>query len=513
MRRGPSLSYAALSKTRREDSLSSTPTKQHSLHPDTLLSPQPVSHHIANLSVDSFGDAPLNGESPRLGNSLKTQLLKAHHSRHNTLERFLSTDSSGPDAARIAALQRELEAAKTALQHAEEDRNAALQAAESAVAEAEGVRGAVEDMFLSQEEVEEAALRCTWLARYWGLAERYGVHPAIASSRAAYWGSVAPPLQAVHEAACQYIPESNAHLGSSLDPRASIHSQGLSRSQGLHGSQALHLMPRQALEGSGCFPKLNGSQTLGASQSVGGTHAAEANGAADDLHTSSPSSVRNGVSPAGDAATSSANGVVNKLDRLHSLQSHKSSGSDVGMHSPRLINSIRRAQLACGSEAGDAASELAAGRGRIQATAADVVEIERAVREVESLRLEGAVLVAISDFACSRRLTFQPPLGSTQAAEATSQPRWMLPPVDLDEAEAEEAAFRRSWVAYLWGRAAVAGLAPEVAHQRATYWKHKLDAPPVPQDFALTASAMQEMRILGVEQKLWQLRHQSQGQS
>lgn len=63
--------------------------------------------------------------------------------------------------------------------------------------------------------------------------------------------------------------------------------------------------------------------------------------------------------------------------------------------------------------------------------------------------------------------------------------------VDLDEAEAEEATFRVAWVAYLWGRAAMAGLAPEVSHERAAYWKHKLAGPPRPQDFQLTQTALQ----------------------
>jgi hypothetical protein len=38
---------------------------------------------------------------------------------------------------------------------------------DSAVAEAEGIRAVMEDQFLTPGEVEEAALKCAWLAHYW----------------------------------------------------------------------------------------------------------------------------------------------------------------------------------------------------------------------------------------------------------------------------------------------------------------------------------------------------------
>lgn len=44
----------------------------------------------------------------------------------------------------------------------------------AASSEVENLRGAMEDMFLSPEELEEFALRSLWLARYWRLAEQYG---------------------------------------------------------------------------------------------------------------------------------------------------------------------------------------------------------------------------------------------------------------------------------------------------------------------------------------------------
>jgi hypothetical protein len=46
--------------------------------------------------------------------------------------------------------------------------------ADAAASEVEGLRAALAVASLSGAEVEEAAMRCLWLARYWGLAARYG---------------------------------------------------------------------------------------------------------------------------------------------------------------------------------------------------------------------------------------------------------------------------------------------------------------------------------------------------
>lgn len=112
--------------------------------------------------------------------------------------------------------------------------------------------------------------------------------------------------------------------------------------------------------------------------------------------------------------------------------------------------------------------------------------------------------------------------------------------------EAAEVAFQRAWVAYLWARAANAGIAPHIAQQRTEHWGHLLLSAdnrqqPVPgthvapaihhgvsgssmgmgvgarlgshssrnsaaQELCELSAAMLELSQLGIEQKLWQLR-------
>lgn len=47
-------------------------------------------------------------------------------------------------------------------------------------------------MILSQEEMEEVVLKRCWLARYWKLCVRLGIHSDIAEEKLAHWTSVAP---------------------------------------------------------------------------------------------------------------------------------------------------------------------------------------------------------------------------------------------------------------------------------------------------------------------------------
>nr|VDD33898.1 unnamed protein product [Brassica oleracea] len=47
-------------------------------------------------------------------------------------------------------------------------------------------------MILTPKEMEEVVLKRCWLARYWGLAARYGICSDIATSKYEYWSSLAP---------------------------------------------------------------------------------------------------------------------------------------------------------------------------------------------------------------------------------------------------------------------------------------------------------------------------------
>uniref|UniRef100_A0A0E0DM11 Uncharacterized protein n=1 Tax=Oryza meridionalis TaxID=40149 RepID=A0A0E0DM11_9ORYZ len=54
------------------------------------------------------------------------------------------------------------------------------------------LHGATNRMVLSQEEMEEVVLKRCWLARYWKLCVRLGIHSDIAEEKQEYWSSFAP---------------------------------------------------------------------------------------------------------------------------------------------------------------------------------------------------------------------------------------------------------------------------------------------------------------------------------
>ncbi|GIL72560.1 hypothetical protein Vretimale_4318 [Volvox reticuliferus] len=58
-----------------------------------------------------------------------------------------------------------------------------------------------EDLLLSDEEVQEAALRALWLGHYWGLASTLGIIPEVSTAQAERWQAVSPSVEVLHTAA------------------------------------------------------------------------------------------------------------------------------------------------------------------------------------------------------------------------------------------------------------------------------------------------------------------------
>uniref|UniRef100_A0A7I4CAA8 Coiled-coil domain-containing protein SCD2 n=1 Tax=Physcomitrium patens TaxID=3218 RepID=A0A7I4CAA8_PHYPA len=91
----------------------------------------------------------------------------------------------------IAALREEAEMAR-------EEAVAASEAAREVEIEVKALRTMTHRMILTQEEMEEVVLKRCWLARYWDLAAKQGIHPEIASGKSDFWSSLAPlPLEVV----------------------------------------------------------------------------------------------------------------------------------------------------------------------------------------------------------------------------------------------------------------------------------------------------------------------------
>ncbi|GAV71469.1 hypothetical protein CFOL_v3_14963 [Cephalotus follicularis] len=67
-----------------------------------------------------------------------------------------------------------------------------------AESEVKALRSMTQRMILTPKEMEEVVLKRCWLARYWGLAAKYGICADIAVSKHEYWSSLAPlPFEVV----------------------------------------------------------------------------------------------------------------------------------------------------------------------------------------------------------------------------------------------------------------------------------------------------------------------------
>eukprot|EP00252_Welwitschia_mirabilis_P009818 TRINITY_DN2269_c0_g1_i1.p1 TRINITY_DN2269_c0_g1~~TRINITY_DN2269_c0_g1_i1.p1 ORF type:complete len:546 (-),score=137.54 TRINITY_DN2269_c0_g1_i1:594-2231(-) len=127
------------------------------------------------------------------GISLEARLLSrkeaALRQREAALKAQAQTSTVKDDE--IAALRLEAEAAK--------DEAASIsQQLHDAQAESRTLRSMTQRMILTQEEMEEVVLKRCWLARYWNLAVRHGIHAEIAAAKHEHWSSFAPlPLEVV----------------------------------------------------------------------------------------------------------------------------------------------------------------------------------------------------------------------------------------------------------------------------------------------------------------------------
>ncbi|KAL6584244.1 scaffold protein Scd2 [Orobanche minor] len=91
----------------------------------------------------------------------------------------------------LAALHAELETLKN-------ETDSAVEQLHESESEAKALRIMTRRMILTHEEMEEVVLKRCWLARYWGLAARYGICADIAVSKYEHWASLAPlPFEVV----------------------------------------------------------------------------------------------------------------------------------------------------------------------------------------------------------------------------------------------------------------------------------------------------------------------------
>ncbi|KAJ3701507.1 hypothetical protein LUZ61_005212 [Rhynchospora tenuis] len=133
---------------------------------------------ILEKQVASLGD----------GLSMEARLLKRKEElilrREKEIKKAINRNKEDKGE-EIAKLKKKLEAARDKIESTEKK----LREAES---DAKSVRTMTHRMILTEEELEEAVMKRCWLARYWGLAVKYGICPEIAPAKHEHWSSFAP---------------------------------------------------------------------------------------------------------------------------------------------------------------------------------------------------------------------------------------------------------------------------------------------------------------------------------
>ncbi|ESQ41270.1 hypothetical protein EUTSA_v10013191mg [Eutrema salsugineum] len=87
---------------------------------------------------------------------------------------------------------KEAAALRSQVENAKQETAAVVAQLQGAESEVSALRTMTQRMILTQKEMEEVVLKRCWLARYWGLAAKYGICSDIATSKYEYWSSLAP---------------------------------------------------------------------------------------------------------------------------------------------------------------------------------------------------------------------------------------------------------------------------------------------------------------------------------
>ncbi|CAL0300406.1 unnamed protein product [Lupinus luteus] len=127
------------------------------------------------------------------GVSLEAKLLSRKEAALRQREATLKNAKDSKDGIdkEITSLQAEVENAKV-------EKAAAVRQLNGAESEMKALRSMTQRMVLTQKEMEEVVLKRCWLARYWGLAAKYGICADVAVSKYELWSSLAPlPFEVV----------------------------------------------------------------------------------------------------------------------------------------------------------------------------------------------------------------------------------------------------------------------------------------------------------------------------
>ncbi|KAF2288360.1 hypothetical protein GH714_007040 [Hevea brasiliensis] len=126
------------------------------------------------------------------GVSLEAKLLSRKEAALRQREAALK------DARQNNVVDKEIASIRSEVENAKEEATVAVQQLHGAESEVRALCSMTQRMILTQKEMEEVVLKRCWLARYWGLAAKYGICADVAVSKHEYWSSLAPlPFEVV----------------------------------------------------------------------------------------------------------------------------------------------------------------------------------------------------------------------------------------------------------------------------------------------------------------------------
>ncbi|XP_039015320.1 coiled-coil domain-containing protein SCD2-like [Hibiscus syriacus] len=127
------------------------------------------------------------------GVSLEAKLLSRKEAALRQREAALKDAKQTKDV-----VDKEILSLRSEVENAKDEATTVVSQLNGAESEVKALRSMTQRMVLTQNEMEEVVLKRCWLARYWGLAARYGICADIAVSKHEYWSSLAPlPFEVV----------------------------------------------------------------------------------------------------------------------------------------------------------------------------------------------------------------------------------------------------------------------------------------------------------------------------
>ncbi|CAK9211039.1 unnamed protein product [Sphagnum troendelagicum] len=108
-----------------------------------------------------------------------------------------------------------------------------------------------------------------------------------------------------------------------------------------------------------------------------------------------------------------------------------------------------------------------------------MLAVEKGLRELASLKIEDAVMLALS------------------------RHRYPVFGWDLSPMEVEDVQFRQAWLIYFWRRAKNNGVEDDIADERLQFWISRTMHQPAPHDEVDVQRGLMELKRLGIEEQLW----------